>query len=237
MGSLNAVRSDLQIPDAARPSDVHDACAVCVVTSPTEFEPVAAFPPNVCFVGPFIDGPALMKRGHDVVVDQDLADRVVVSFSTCGQRQLEPLQRVVDALAELPVEVLVTTGAAVDPESVRAGGNARVVDFVPHQRVVPGASLVVTHAGMGTIMRALAYGVPLVCMPMGRDQFFNAARVEALGAGVTVSVESPADVVRDAVHSALANRSLQSNARHMAGLIATYRGEAEAVERIEALGP
>ena len=162
---------------------------------------------------------------------------MVVSFSTCGQRQLEPLQRVVDALAELPVEVLVTTGAAVDPESIRAGANTRVVDFVPHQRVIPGASLVVTHAGMGTIMKALAYGVPLVCMPMGRDQFFNAARVEALGAGVTVSVESTADVVRDAVRSALANRSLQSNARHLAGLIATYQGESEAVERIEALGP
>ena len=55
--------------------------------------------------------------------------------------------------------------------------------FVPHGEVLPHASLVVTHAGMGTVMSALSHGVPLLCLPLGRDQFFNAAMVERLGAG------------------------------------------------------
>ena len=43
----------------------------------------------------------------------------------------------------------------------------------------PDAAAVVTHAGHGTIMRALAHGIPLLCLPMGRDQDDNAARVFA----------------------------------------------------------
>jgi UDP:flavonoid glycosyltransferase YjiC (YdhE family) len=72
-------------------------------------------------------------------------------------------------------------------------------------------------------------------MPMGRDQFFNAARVEALGAGITIGVDAQASAIRDAVRIALENRSLQSNARHLAGLIATYQGESDAIARIETL--
>jgi hypothetical protein len=34
-----------------------------------------------------------------------------------------------------------------------------------------------------TTMAALGHGVPLLCTPIGRDQFFNAERVQALGAG------------------------------------------------------
>jgi hypothetical protein len=41
------------------------------------------------------------------------------------------------------------------------------------------ASLVITHAGLGNTMAALGRGVPLLCTPMGRDQFFNAGQVQA----------------------------------------------------------
>jgi UDP:flavonoid glycosyltransferase YjiC (YdhE family) len=235
IGSLNDARTSLGVPAVGSLSDVHDACSLCVVTSLMEFEPVNAFPSNVRFVGPFVDAPALLRAHRDPGLSRRTDCRVVVSFSTGGQRQLEPLQRVVDALGELPAEVLVTTGSAVDPRSIRAWSNTRVVDFVPHQLVMPGASLVVTHAGLGTVMKACAFGVPLVCMPMGRDQFFNAARVEALGAGVTVNADADADTVRDTVRAALDNRSLSANAQHLAGLVATYQGESGAAIRVEQL--
>jgi MGT family glycosyltransferase len=237
IGSLNDARASLGVPAVAGLSDVHDACSLCLVTALMEFEPVTAFPSNVRFVGPFLDAPALLRTHHDPGLGRGSECLVVVSFSTGGQRQHEPLQRVVEALGELPVEVLVTTGSAVDPRSIRAQGNTRVVDFVPHRFVMPDASLVVTHAGLGTVMNACAYGVPLVCMPMGRDQFFNAARVEALGVGVTVSADADASTVRDTVGAALDDRSLSVNAQHLAGLVATYERERDAVTRIEELVP
>jgi MGT family glycosyltransferase len=234
IASLNRLRSELKLPEVAGPSDVHDRCALNLVASLMEFEPTVSFPPNVRFVGPLVDGPPLM-RGDPVDVQRSSSPLVVVSFCTLAQRQHDPLQRVVDALGLLPVQVLVTTGAAVSPDSISAPSNTQVVRFVPHEQVVPDASLVVTHAGLGTIMKAFAYGVPLVCMPMGRDQFFNAAQVEALGAGMTIAVETDATAIAEVVRRALEDQTLRSNTRHLAGLVATYGGEADAVAEIESV--
>ena len=235
IASLNRLRSDLKLPEVAGPSDVHDRCALNLVASLMEFEPTVSFPPNVRFIGPLVDAPPLMCRVDPVEVRRPSSPLVVVSFSSCAQRQHDPLQRVVDALGPLPVQVLVTTGAAVSPDSISAPSNTQVVRFVPHEQVVPDASLVVTHAGLGTIMKAFAYGVPLVCMPMGRDQFFNAERVEALGAGMTIAVDADATAIAEVVRRALEDRTLRSNARHLSGVVGTYGGEADAVAEIESV--
>ena len=44
----------------------------------------------------------------------------------------------------------------------------------------------VTHAGLGSVAGAMTFGVPLVCMPVERDQPLNAQRVTDLGAGVAL---------------------------------------------------
>jgi MGT family glycosyltransferase len=235
IASLNRLRSDLKLSEVAGPSDVHDRCALNLVASLLEFEPAIAFPPNVRFVGPLIDAPPLMNRADPVEIRRPSSPLVVVSFSTGGQRQHDALQRVVDALGPLPIQVLVTTGAAVSPDSISAPSNTQVVRFVPHEQVVPDASLVVTHAGLGTIMRAFAYGVPLVCMPMGRDQFFNAAQVEALGAGMTIAVDADAAAIAAVVRRTLEDQTLRSNAGHLANRIASCGGEADAVAAIESV--
>jgi UDP:flavonoid glycosyltransferase YjiC (YdhE family) len=67
-------------------------------------------------------------------------------------------------------------------------------------------------------MGALAYGLPVVCLPRGADQFANAAQVARTGAGVTllpdqVSVESIRDAARrilDETSYAVAARKLRS---------------------------
>ena len=53
------------------------------------------------------------------------------------------------------------------------------------------------------MIRALAAGVPLVCMPMGRDQNENAARVVYHGAGVRVSPRASAERVRAAIRAVI----------------------------------
>jgi UDP:flavonoid glycosyltransferase YjiC (YdhE family) len=57
--------------------------------------------------------------------------------------------------------------------------------------------VVVTHAGHSTACYALAMGVPLVCMPMGRDQFMVADRVATVGAGVVVAQEAAPEAISD----------------------------------------
>ena len=45
----------------------------------------------------------------------------------------------------------------------------------------------ITHAGHGSIVKALAAGVPMVTMPFGRDQLDIAARAAYKGAAVKIS--------------------------------------------------
>jgi UDP:flavonoid glycosyltransferase YjiC (YdhE family) len=180
-------------------------------------------PDNVRYAGPQVKLADVMPVREDPAV-------VLVSFSTTYQAQLPLLQRVVDALASLPVHAVVTTGPAVELDAP-VPANVQVERWIDHRELLPKASLVITHGGMGTVMTSLAHGVPLVCLPMGRDQPDVAARVTHSGAGVRVPPKASARQIAQAVRGALANPSLTRNARrlanHMAKEIAAERGISE----------
>ena len=93
--------------------------------------------------------------------------------------------RTLEALAGQPVRVLLTTGHSLDPESLRPWpANAHVRQWWPQDQVMPLASAMVGHGGFGTTMAALEAGVPQVVLPLfAFDQWVNAGRVQAVGAG------------------------------------------------------
>ena len=126
-----------------------------------------------------------------------------------------------------------TTGPSIDPAVLAPAANTRVTRFVPHGEVLPHASLVVTHAGMGTVMSALSHGVPLLCLPLGRDQFFNAAMVERLGAGRVLPADAGVDTLAAAARDLLADDETRAGAKRMATVIAGYAGAATAVAELE----
>jgi MGT family glycosyltransferase len=233
--TLHAMRASLGLPAVDAISDVHDGCARSLVAMPREFEMDVPMPPNACFVGPVLDGPTLAGQTDEVDVADGPEPLVVVSFSTSNQGQTPMLQLLADVLGTLPARVVLTTGPSVDPATIEAGANTRVVQFVPHDQLFPHASLVVTHAGLGTVMSALSHGVPMLCVPMGRDQFFNAMRVEALGAGRTVHLGADAAAITGAVQAMLDDSAARDGAKRMANVIAGYGGAGAAVEEIVGL--
>jgi UDP:flavonoid glycosyltransferase YjiC (YdhE family) len=93
------------------------------------------------------------------------------------------LRSVVEALAGLRVRALVTLGEMLPEGEVQSTGSVVVVRSAPHGEILRQASLLITHCGHGTTLKALAAGVPIVCMPMGRDQNDTAARVVHASAG------------------------------------------------------
>ena len=129
----------------------------------------------------------------------DGADPIVyVTFgSVAGGTDLFPglYRAVLDALADMAVRVLATVGEAGDPAELEPlPGNVRVERWVPQARVLPHAAAVVCHGGYGSMLGALVHGVPLVVAPLfSVDQWRNARRVAALGAGVTLG-ETPGGV-------------------------------------------
>ena len=97
----------------------------------------------------------------------------------------ELVRSVLDAVADLPISIAVTTGPGTDPSILGPRpANVAAAPFVPQALLMPLASAVVSHTGSGTMLGALASGLPQVCLPRGADQFANADRVRAIGAGV-----------------------------------------------------
>jgi UDP:flavonoid glycosyltransferase YjiC (YdhE family) len=116
---------------------------------------------------------------------------------------------------------------------VAAPANATVSGYVRHAAVLPHAAAVVSHAGLSTVLASLAHGVPLVCVPLGREQPQNAAAVARVGAGVVVDPASSPDALRAAVAEVLASASMRDAARRLADEIASTRGRA--ADEVESL--
>ena len=111
-----------------------------------------------------------------------------------------------------------------------------MVQAAPHQQVLPEAAAVVTHAGHGSVLKALAAGVPLVCMPMGRDQKDNTVRVLRLGAGVRVDKGAGSDRIAAAVRRVLDDPTYTGAARRFAEVLSSEaRTRPTAADRAERL--
>jgi UDP:flavonoid glycosyltransferase YjiC (YdhE family) len=81
-----------------------------------------------------------------------------------------------------------------------------VTRFVPQAEVLPRCRAVVSHGGSGTLVAALAHGLPSVLIPLGADQLVNAARAEQLGvARVLDAMAATPDDVREAIAEVLAD--------------------------------
>jgi UDP:flavonoid glycosyltransferase YjiC (YdhE family) len=64
--------------------------------------------------------------------------------------------------------------------------HVHVEAWIDQVEVLRHADAVVCHGGSGTALGALAAGVPLVVVPLFADQFENARRIAATGAGLVV---------------------------------------------------
>jgi UDP:flavonoid glycosyltransferase YjiC (YdhE family) len=136
-------------------------------------------------------------------------------MSSTFQDQITPLQHVIDALGSLPVKALVTVGPALDVTVVRSAPNVTVVASAPHRQVLRDTAVVITHGGHGTVVKALAAGVPMVLMPHGRDQADTAVRVVTHGAGVALTRSARPDAIGAAVRQLLENPSYRAAAQRL----------------------
>jgi UDP:flavonoid glycosyltransferase YjiC (YdhE family) len=165
----------------------------------------------------------------------DLRPYVPVSFGTAVpvDGHYPGLYRAaLDALAGLPIRVVMTTGRQADPAALGTlPSNVRVAPWVPMDALLAGARAFVTHGGAGTTLAALAAGVPMAFLPVSADQPLNAQLVAAHGAGL-VCEDGPAGL-RAAVEAILADDRHARAARAIGEEVAALPPVADAVGRIE----
>ncbi len=231
---LNLARRSRGLRPLRRYFEQYDRASRVVVLTGPAFDPPAGFPPNVRLVGTPLQEQAA-PRGLPTLSTEDERPLVLVSLSTLDQGQAMLMARILAALAELPVRVLVTLGPALAASQFTPSPNVVLETFVPHGSVLPRAAVIVTQCGLGTVMKALAHGVPLVCIPLVGDQADNAARIEALGAGVRLSPDAEPARIRVAIERVLADPAYRRGARRVAIAIAGEDPVQGAVENIESV--
>jgi UDP:flavonoid glycosyltransferase YjiC (YdhE family) len=205
---------------------------IAVMSAPElDFSSRARLAENVRYVGPAFEPFHEPWRSPWPADNED--PLVVISFSTSYMNQRAAVQRVLDAVAPLRVRALLTTGPALDPSSLRIHANTHATSFVAHRSVFPHASLVITHAGWQTVNAALADGVPIICIPGGRDQHDNALRVLAAGAGVRAGKHTSPRRLARMITRALDDPELKRGAQRMARALARSDGTIAVAEALE----
>jgi len=148
---------------------------------------------------------------------------VYMTFGTvlgASDRARATFRAALDAVADMPVRALMTTGPSMDVGALgEVPANLRLEAWIPQDLVLARASAMVCHGGSGTSIGGLAAGVPMVVTPVGADQPENARRIAAVGAGIAVTDRDPAEI-RTAIERALTDPAIRDAAGRLAAEIA-----------------
>jgi MGT family glycosyltransferase len=169
----------------------------------------------------------------------DLAPRptVYVTLGTVDNDAPGVIEAAVAGVRDEPVNLVVTVGPNRDPAELGPQPpTVHVERYVPQSSLLPHCDVVVSHGGSGTTLAALAHGLPLLRLPQGANQFENAARCAALGAGIRLlPEETDAHAVREAVRALLDDSRFRASAAGVAAQIRAMPAPAEVAPVLEAL--
>jgi MGT family glycosyltransferase len=200
-------------------------------------DPLAAdLPQSFALLGPLIKRSAT-PDWHLPWPVGDARPLVLASFSTGPYwDQRSRIRRTLEALANRDYRALVTSSGA-DVGSTALPANVVVVNHLPHAIVMPHASIVVTHAGHGTVITSLAHGVPLLCLPnRAADQPALAAQINRLGVGRALDGdEATSEEIGIEVDRIVGDGAYVTAARRLATEIARAPGIVAAVRGLEAV--
>lgn len=166
--------------------------------------------------------------------EDDTLPRVLLTLgSSVGDPRLTAA--LADSLAEATVNVLVTDDAPTDaPDDRGASPRIRYTGFVPLARLLPDVDLVVSAGGTGTMLSALAAGLPLVIQPRLADQPLNARRATRQGAARTIADSAEAGA---AAHEVLTSPGYGRAARQVMHEIGARPAPADVLAQLAARIP
>jgi UDP:flavonoid glycosyltransferase YjiC (YdhE family) len=202
---------------------------------PSVFDaPVAGVPDTMRHFG-FLVPRSPSTAAKSVAFPEGDDPTVLVGLSTTYANQRPMLEAIVAALAGLRVRGLVTTAGIVDAADLSTPANVTIADYVEHSTVLDTSDVMVTHAGLGSIAGAMSFGVPVVCMPVDRDQPLNAQRVVDLGAGITLTPTAAPAEIAHAIEGVLANERYRDAARALRAASRAEGGADAAAEELAGL--
>lgn len=199
-----------------------------------EFPIQGVKPPGLHYTGPFIHA----HQRPPIEFPWERLDGRSLIYASLGtlQNGSEAIFRTIaGACAGLDAQLLISLGGGIDLATLgELAGAPLVVSYTPQLEILKRSALVITHAGINTVLESLAAGVPLVAIPLGNDQPGVAARLKARGAGVVVSRHglTPARL-RKAIARVLEERRYREAAQDLQRIIQQMDGAGRAADLIE----
>ncbi len=183
----------------------------------------------------------------------ELPDRptVYVTLGTVFNRATEIFGAILEGLATLPINAVVTVGRTLAPETLGPlPDHIRVERYIPQAALLPRCDVVITHGGFNTTMAALAQGLPVVVAPVSAHHPLHARRCLDLGVGRVLlrqpglfsehlkPEEAPvltAESVREAVQAVLREPGYRAAAQRLADEMRSLPDSTAAVHLLERL--
>jgi MGT family glycosyltransferase len=149
---------------------------------------------------------------------------------------LRTFRMIAEACAGLGLQLVISLGGGQDPSLLDdLPGDPVVVGYAPQLELLRRSALTVTHGGLNTALESLAWGVPMVVLPVAYDQPGVGARVERAGAGRSIPVgRLTVGRLRDAVRAVLGDPAYRQRASQLQASIAAADGLNRAAGLIEA---
>jgi zeaxanthin glucosyltransferase len=225
-------RLDLPVPER-----IADAWSrrLQVSQQPEAFEfPRRELPKRVRFVGPL----RLPGGYQPVPFPWERLDGRPLIYASLGtlQNRIAGMFRVIaEACAGLEAQLVITTGHGVAPEALgELPGSPVVVPYAPQLDLLRRSTVAVTHAGLNTVLDALATGVPMVAVPVTNEQPGIAARVAWVGVGEAITLKHmTTQALRAAVIRVRSDPSYRAAAERFRGSIQASGGASRAAEMVE----
>ena len=197
-----------------------------VVYTSKQFQPCAeTFSEKYSFVGPLL-------RTAEQTMEKGDCPTVYISLGTVINKRENFYRSCIEALRDCNLRVIMAVGERTDLASLgELPANITVERFADQMAVLSVADVFLTHCGMNSVNEGLFYEVPLLLYPQTKEQEGVANRVEALGAGLRLTSESPAEI-RRAVETILSEPSYRENAVKIADSFRASGGANEAADKI-----
>jgi MGT family glycosyltransferase len=197
-----------------------------------EFCPLHGLPANFHYVGP------LIWEGADSDIPESMnklqRSRRVIYATTGNTGSQELIQLVYGAFAgDRSYQVIVTTGAYIDPRRFPVVDNFIVERFIPGSKILGHCDAVIHCGGNGTTYQAMSHGVPAVVVPYNNDQRINAWLIKRSGVGIPLSPNGLSGTkLKSAVETLLRDVTIEKNVQRFQEMLVKVDGPRNAAEKI-----
>jgi rhamnosyltransferase subunit B len=198
--------------------------------------PQADWPPHTHLVGfPLWDRDMTLSPDAEEFLKQG-DPPLVITPGSAGATMHRYFRESVEAARMIGIRtMLVTDFPGQLPADLPA--TIKAFRYLPFSKVLPRASLLVYHGGIGTLAQVIKSGIPHLVVPNGHDQFDNAWRVEQLGLGRSIpQTRYRARDAAEAIRGLMGDGTLQTRCREYAARVDSAVALTRASELIESLG-